>query len=95
MAIQAIVNVTLCFVPDGANAMSVPSAQSLDLSLSPSGSTPGGTASTGANLTMPGGNTVTAGNLTTLATQIATALTAQFTTAANLATVGGWPTGGL
>lgn len=87
MAIQAIVSVTYCYVPDGAGPLSVPSAQSLDIMLMPAGP-----AVSTANLTMPGGNTVTLANLTTLNTQIATGLTAALTTA-NVAQILGWVTG--
>lgn len=89
MAIQAIVSVTYAYVPDGASAMSVPSAQSLEINLSPAGP-----AASSANLTMPSGNTVTLANLTTLNTQIATGLTAALT-AAVVAQIAAWPTGGV
>ncbi len=91
MALQAIVSVTYAYVPDGASQMSVPSAQSLEVNLSPAGP-----AATTSNLTMPSGNTVTLGNLTTLNTQVATALTAYLTANPSLVTqMAAWPTGGV
>lgn len=91
MAIQALVKVTYCYVPDGAAQLSVPSAQSVAITLSPAG--PSATTS---NLTMPNGNTVTAGNLSTLNGLIADALDAYLTANPTVVTnMAAWPTGGV
>lgn len=89
MAIAAQVFVRLCFVPDGANQMSQPSAQTIEVGYG------GPQASGGSSVPlqmMPGGNTASVANLNTLATNIGSALQTAF--AAVQPTVNGWPTGG-
>lgn len=87
MAIQATVSVIYSYTPDGVGPLSVPSAQSYEIVISP-------VMNQTANLTMPGGNTVTLANLTTLNTQIATGLTAVMTAQPQIVSqISGWTTG--
>ena len=78
---------TLCFVPDGAGSMEVPSAQSFELNND-----------FGANsgfIVVPGtNNSPTAGNITTACNTMATNAAAGFNTGPNLARIDAWGAGG-
>lgn len=78
MAYRAKARVSIYWVPDGANAMSVPNAQSYIFETQLE--------------TMPGGDTVTAGNLNTLGTNLGTDI--QTGLNANISQITGWATGG-
>lgn len=89
MAIQAIVAITYCFVPDGASQMTVPSAQSIRVNFAQSGVN----AVSSGTLLMPGGNTVNTANLSSLTANIAAAISSNLT-GATMTQIAGWPTGG-
>jgi hypothetical protein len=80
--------VKVTWVGDGTGQMAVPGAQSL---------TAAATSMLNNNslaIVVPGGDSPTSANIQTACTSLGTALGTFFTTAANLATIQGWSTGG-
>jgi len=80
--------VTIGFAPDGADALTVPSAQSFEASYDIQGN-----AAQGFQL-VPGGNSPTAGNINTAVVAIAAAISTYLQTAPVLAQIQGWSSGG-
>ncbi len=81
MALQIRYSMSVCFVPDGAGPMSVPSAQVKTVTQS-------------TVIVVPGGNSPTSANITTACNSAATDAAAQFNTAANLAQIDAFGSGG-
>lgn len=80
--------VTAAFVPDGAGAMEVPSAQSLAAKVVTA------IGNAGSPVVVPGGNAPSTANMSTALSALATQLGTFFNTSANNAIINGWASGG-
>ena len=88
MAYQIRASVTIMWIGDGAGPMEVGSAQVFTATAGPAAG------STVPSIQVPGGNAPTSGNISTGCASLATAIAAVFNTAANLAQIQGFATGG-
>lgn len=79
-------SMAISWVPDGAQSMTVPTAQTIAVNMA-TGTAPG-------PILVPGLNAPSAANITTACNAAATAAAAQFETATNLAIIQGFATGG-
>ena len=87
MSIQLVAKISAVWVPDGVGAMSVKSAQKLDVVVDfPPNANLG-------PILVPGGNTPSAANITTALNSLASAVTAIMGNTVNLAIIDGWVTG--
>ena len=88
MSYQIRAAVTIMWIGNGTGPMEVGSAQVFTATVGPTAS------STVPSIQVPGGDAPTSGNISTGCTSLATAVAAVFNTAANLAQIQGFATGG-